>query len=466
MDRSKHIMEVQMPLEELRPTNNYVTYDQLQRFLAERLESLEREIEAKLLQLKESRFNFLEEKLNIKTELEALKEQFKLLNSEFITRITNLSYKVLEINNFFTQKLAELNQQFTELNTSLASEFERYRKDFYEFLTKNDPRVFLERNADLIPYLLSPIVNELNEFKNKLSAIETNLLLIQNFYTNISGEINKQIDEIIKTTINNVDLKVSSITENLKETLQNKLNSIEVSENIDLSGLNEFKNEIVQLLNNINQDIAELKNFYQNLPQRDYTTQQVDFPQILSDISTKLDEIKTAQQIGREFTVSDLPDAESLKAFSEEIQNNLMLLRKISEEIASNTSALTFTPSVNFDESLKSIDTQIKEIKNIFDEVATSQYEVQNNMGNLVEKVTVLTAELPNATNIIKRDVYQNMQVLKSEISKEIKNSISQITTSINETKELVQSLKGIPAVIIFCTVLIIGAIILMKFVF
>ncbi len=455
-----------MPLEELRPTNNYVTYDQLQRFLAERLESLEREIEAKLLQLKESRFNFLEEKLNIKTELEALKEQFKLLNSEFITRITNLSYKVLEINNFFTQKLAELNQQFTELNTSLASEFERYRKDFYEFLTKNDPRVFLERNADLIPYLLSPIVNELNEFKNKLSAIETNLLLIQNFYTNISGEINKQIDEIIKTTINNVDLKVSSITENLKETLQNKLNSIEVSENIDLSGLNEFKNEIVQLLNNINQDIAELKNFYQNLPQRDYTTQQVDFPQILSDISTKLDEIKTAQQIGREFTVSDLPDAESLKAFSEEIQNNLMLLRKISEEIASNTSALTFTPSVNFDESLKSIDTQIKEIKNIFDEVATSQYEVQNNMGNLVEKVTVLTAELPNATNIIKRDVYQNMQVLKSEISKEIKNSISQITTSINETKELVQSLKGIPAVIIFCTVLIIGAIILMKFVF
>jgi len=459
-------VEVKMPLEELRPTNNYVTYEQLQRFLAERLESLEREIEAKLLQLKESRFNFLEEKLNLKTELEALKEQFKLLNSEFITRITNLSYKVLEINNFFTQKLAELNQQFTELNTSLASEFERYRKDFYEFLTKNDLRTFFENNADLIPYLLSPMVNELNEFKNKLSAIETNLLLIQNFYTNISGEINKQIDEIIKTTINNVDTKISSITENLKEALQNKLNSFEVSENIDLTGLNEFKNEIANFINSINQDIADLKNLYQNLPQRDYSQQQTDFSQILNDINTKLDEIKTSQQIGREFTVSDLPDAEFLKTFSEEIQNNLTLLRKISEEIASNTSALTFTPSVNFDESLKSIDEQIREIKNVFDEVATSQYEVQNNMGNLLEKVTVLTAELPNATNIIKRDVYQNIQVLKSEIAKEIKNNATQITTAINETKELIQSFKGIPAIIIFCTVLIIGTIILMKFVF
>ncbi len=455
-----------MPLEELRPTNNYVTYDQLQRFLAERLELLEREIEAKLLQLKESRFNYLEEKLNLKTELESLKEQFRLLNSEFITRITNLSYKILEINNFFTQKLAELNQQFTELNTSLASEFERYRKDFYEFLTKNDLRTFFENNADLIPYLFSPMVNELNEFKNKLSAIETNLLLIQNFYSNISGEISKQIDEIIKTTISNVDTKISSITENLKETLQNKLNSLEINENIDLTGLDEFKNEITQLLNNINQDIADLKNLYQNLPQRDYPTQQVDFSQILSDINSKLDEIKTTQQIGREFTVTDLPDTEFLKAFSEEIQNNLTLLRKISEEIATNTSSLTFTPSVNFDESLKSIDDQIREIKNVFDEVATSQYEVQNNIGNLLEKVTVLTTEIPNATNGIKRDVFQNMQVIKSEIVKEIKNNTTQITTSISEVKESVQSLKGIPAIIIFCTILIIGVLILMKFVF
>lgn len=358
-----------MPLEELRPTNNYVTYEQLQKFLADRLEALEREIEMKLLQLKESKFNYLEEKLNLKTELESLKEQFRILNSEFITRITNLSYKVLEINNFFTQKLAEINQQFTELNTSIITEFERYRKEFYDFLSKNDLRTFFEKNADLIPYLLSPMTAELDEFKNKLSTIETNLLLIQNFYSNISSEINKQVDEIIKTTLNNVDSKVLSLTDALKETLQTKVSSLEIGKDIDISGLAELKEEIFHFLNTVNQNIQEIKNLYQNIQPMESTIPQVDFSAILSEINSKIEEIKN-NQTGKEFLVPELPDVEYLKVFSEEIRNNLSLLKKISEDILSKTSSLTLIPPANLDEDLKSIDSQIKEMKNTFDEVA------------------------------------------------------------------------------------------------
>jgi len=455
-----------MPLEELRPTNNYVTYDQLQRFLADRLEALEREIEAKLLQLKESKFNYLEEKLNLKTELEALKEQFRILNSEFITRITNLSYKVLEINNFFTQKLAEINQQFTELNTSLISEFERYRKDFYEFLSKNDLRTFFENNADLIPYLLSPMMGELNEFKNKLSAIETNLQLVQNFYTNISNEINKQISEIIKSTIDNVDSKVLSIVESMKESFFEKINSLEINGNTDIVGLTEFKNEISQLLHSINQDIVEIKNIYQNVQSSEPALPQIDFSQILSEIKNKIEELKTSQEFSREFIVPEIPDVEFLKVFSQEVQNNLNLLKKISEDIAINTSSLTLTSPANLDENLKSIDVQLKEIKNVFDEVATSQYEVQNNMGNLLEKVTVLTAEIPNISKSFKKDITENLGILKAEISKELKTQKQDIISAVNSLNESVQSLKGYPAIIIFCTLLIIGAMILLKFVF
>lgn len=455
-----------MPLEELRPTNNYVTYDQLQRFLADRLEALEREIEAKLLQLKESKFNYLEEKLNLKTELEALKEQFRILNSEFITRITNLSYKVLEINNFFTQKLAEINQQFTELNTSLISEFERYRKDFYEFLSKNDLRTFFENNSDLIPYLLSPMMGELNEFKNKLSAIETNLQLVQNFYTNISNEINKQISEIIKSTIDNVDSKVLSIVESMKESFFEKINSLEINGNTDIVGLTEFKNEISQLLHSINQDIVEIKNIYQNVQSSEPALPQIDFSQILSEIKNKIEELKTSQEFSREFIVPEIPDVEFLKVFSQEVQNNLNLLKKISEDIAINTSSLTLTSPANLDENLKSIDVQLKEIKNVFDEVATSQYEVQNNMGNLLEKVTVLTAEIPNISKSFKKDITENLGILKAEISKELKTQKQDIISAVNSLNESVQSLKGYPAIIIFCTLLIIGAMILLKFVF
>lgn len=455
-----------MPLEELRPTNNYVTYDQLQRFLADRLEALEREIEAKLLQLKESKFNYLEEKLNLKTELEALKEQFRILNSEFITRITNLSYKVLEINNFFTQKLAEINQQFTELNTSLISEFERYRKDFYEFLSKNDLRTFFENNADLIPYLLSPMMGELNEFKNKLSAIETNLQLVQNFYTNISNEINKQISEIIKSTIDNVDSKVLSIVESMKESFFEKINSLEINGNTDIVGLTEFKNEISQLLHSINQDIVEIKNIYQNVQSSEPALPQIDFSQILSEIKNKIEELKTSQEFSREFIVPEIPDVEFLKVFSQEVQNNLNLLKKISEDIAINTSSLTLTSPANLDENLKSIDVQLKEIKNVFDEVATSQYEVQNNMGNLLEKVTVLTAEIPNISKSFKKDITENLGILKAEISKELKTQKQDIISAVNSVNESIQSLKGYPAIIIFCTLLIIGAMILLKFVF
>jgi len=425
-----------MPLEDLRPTNNYVTYEQLQRFLSDRLEALEREIEAKLLQLKESKFNYLEEKLDLKAELEALKEQFRILNSEFITRVTNLSYKVLEINNFFTQKLAELNQQFAQLNASLLSEFERYRKDFYEFLSKSDLRSFFENNSDLIPYLFSPMINELSEFKNKLSAIEKNLQLLQNSYTSISDELNKQVDEIVKTTL-----------DKLKETIETKINSLEFNQNIDIAGLNDFKNEITQLLNSINQDVAELKSLYPNL------------------INSKFDEFSPVQT-GREFVIAETPDTDALKKLSEEIQNNLDILRKISEEIALNTKSLTFTPPSNFDESLRSIDSQISQIKNTFDEVATSQYEIQNSIGNIFEKVASITAEISNVSKSVKKDIAESFQVVRSEIIKEMKSQKQDITASINSINEAVQSLKGYPAIIIFSTLLIIGAMILLKFVF
>ncbi|MFN3134996.1 MAG: hypothetical protein ACK44H_05425 [Candidatus Kryptonium sp.] len=426
---------------------------------------MEREIEVKLLQLKESKFNYLEEKLNLKTELEALKEQFRILNSEFITRITNLSYKVLEINNFFTQKLAEINQQFTELNTSIIAEFERYRKEFYDFLSKNDLRTFFEKNADLIPYLLSPMIGELSEFKNKLSTIETNLLLIQNFYNNISSEINKQVDEIIKTTLNNFDSKVLSLTDTLKETLQTKVSSLEISKDIDISGLNEFKEEIFHFFNTVNQNIEEIKNLYQNIQPVESTTPQVDFSAILSEINSKIEEIKN-NQTTREFLVPEFPDVEYLKVFSEEIQNNLSLLKKISENIVSNISSLTLTTPENLSEDLKSIDSQIKEMKNTFDEVATSQYEIQNNVGNLLEKTTTITAEIQNITKSLKKDISENISVVKSEIKQELKNQKQEIVSAVNSIHESVESLKALPVIIVFCTLLIIGAVILLKFVF
>lgn len=454
-----------MPLEELRPTNNYVTYEQLQKFFADRLEALEREIEVKLLQLKESKFNYLEEKLNLKTELEALKEQFRILNSEFITRITNLSYKVLEINNFFTQKLAEINQQFTELNTSIIAEFERYRREFHEFLSKNDLRTFFEKNADLIPYLFSPMLGELSEFKNKLSTIETNLLLIQNFYNNISSEINKQVVEIIKTTLNNVDSKVLSLTDTIKETLQTKVSSLEISKDIDISGLNEFKEEIFRFLNTVNQNIEEIKNLYQNIQPVEITTPQVDFSAILSEINSKIEEIKN-NQTGREFLLPEFPDVEYLKVFSEEIQNNLSLLKNISENIVSNLNSLTLTPTPNLGEDLKSIDSQIKEMKKTFDEVATSQYEIQNSMGNMLEVITNLNAEVPNITRTLKKDISENFTVAKSEIKQEIKSQKQEIIGAVNSIRESVESLKALPMIIVFCTLLIIGAVVLLKFVF
>ncbi len=454
-----------MPLEELRPTNNYVTFEQLQRFLTDRLSALEREIESKLLQLKESKFNYLEEKLNIKTELESLKEQFRLLNSEFISRVTNLSYKVIEINNFFTQKLAELNQQFTDLNAKIISELEKYRAELREFLSKSDLRAFLENNADLMPYLMGPAMDEITEMKNKLSSIETNLLLIQNSYAAINNEISKHISQIIESTLNDINLKVLGWTNSFKELLQEKINSLEINGNIDLSGLSEFKNEISNLINNVNQNIAELKNIYQSIQSPETTTQTFNFDQILGEINLKLDEIKFAQA-QREFIVPEIPDAEYLKNFSEEMKAGLETLKKISEEISLSTSSLAFNPSAKFDESLQSIDTQIREIKTLFDEMATSQYEIQNNIGNLAEKVTVVVTEVPKMSGTLKKDISEEFKVLKSELLSELKKQGQTLTSSINSVNESIQSLKGYPAIIIFATLIIIGAMILLKFVF
>jgi hypothetical protein len=454
-----------MPLEELRPTNNYVTYEQLQRFLTDRLGALEREIEAKLLQLKESKFNYLEEKLNIKTELEALKEQFRLLNSEFISRVTNLSYKVIEINNFFTQKLAELNQQFTDLNTKIISELEKYRTELREFLSKSDLRSFLEENADLVPYLMGPAINEIAEMKNKLSSIETNLLLIQNSWATISNEISKHISQLIESTLSDIDSKVLGLTNSLKESLLEKINSLEINGEIDLSGINEFKDEISNLINNVNQNIAELKNIYQSISSSETTAQTINFDQVLGEINIKLDEIKFAQA-QREFVVPEFPDAEYLKNFSEEMRAGLETLKKISEEISLSTSSLTFNPSVKFDESLQEIDTQIREIKTLFDEMATSQFEIQNNIGNLAEKVTVVVTEVPKISGTLKKDISEEFKVLKSELLSELKKQGQSLTSSINSINESVQSLKGYPAIIIFATLIIIGAMILLKFVF
>ncbi len=432
-----------MPLEELRPTNNYITYEQLQRLLTERLEALEREIEAKLLHLKESKFNYLEEKIELKAELEALKEQFKILNSEFITRVTNLNYKVLEINNFFTQKLAELNQQFAQLNVSLISEFERYKKEFYEFLSRNDLKTFFERNADLIPYLLSPMLNELKE---RLSVIEKNLNLIQNFYANISAEINKQIDEILRTTL-----------DKLQNMLADKIRSLEISPNLDINGFDNLKSEIVQSLNNLQQDVAELKSSLPNA--------SPDNTQILYEINSKLDEIKNAQS-AREFIVPETVDINVLQKFSEEIQNNLALLKKISEEISTNTASLTFSPSIDIAESLKPLDSQLSQFKSTLDEVATSQFEIQNNMANFIERINLIASEITNTTKTIKKDTAESLQVVKAELIKELKSQKQDLIASFSSINENFQSLKGLPFLMVFLTILIIAVIVLTKYVF
>ncbi len=435
-----------MPLEELRPTNNYITYEQLQRLLTERLEALEREIEAKLLHLKESKFNYLEEKIELKAELEALKEQFKILNSEFITRVTNLSYKVLEINNFFTQKLAELNQQFAQLNASLISEFERYRKDFYEFLSRNDLKTFFENNADLMPYLLSPMVNEFNEFKNKISAIEKNLHLIQNFYANISTEINKQAGEILNITL-----------DKLQNTLADRIRSLEISPNFDINGFDDLKNEIIQSLNNLQQDVAELKSSLSNvLP---------DNTQILYEINSKLDEIKNAQ-FTREFVVPETVDIDVFKKFSEEIQSNLAFLKKISEEISANKGSLMSTPSIDITESLKPIGAQLNQFKSTLDEVATSQFEVQNNMANFIERINLITSEITNTTKTIKKDTAESLQVVKAELVKELRSQKQDLIVTFSSLNENFQSLKSLPFLMIFLTVLVIAVIVLTKFAF
>ncbi|CUU02953.1 hypothetical protein JGI2_00919, partial [Candidatus Kryptobacter tengchongensis] len=94
------------------------------------------------------------------------------------------------------------------------------------------------------------------------------------------------------------------------------------------------------------------------------------------------------------------------------------------------------------------------------------QYEVQNNMGNLLEKVTVLTVEIPNISKSFKKDITENLGILKAEISKELKTQKQDIISAVNSLNESVQSLKCYPAIIIFCTLLIIGAMILLKFVF
>ncbi len=436
-----------MPLEDLHPLNNYITYEQLQKLLTERLGALEREIEAKLLQLRESRFNYLEEKIELKAELEALKEQFKILNSEFITRVTNLSYKVLEINNFFTQKLAELNQQFVQLNASLISEFEKYKNDFYEFLKRNDLKTFFENNADLIPYLFSPM---LNEFKDRLSAIEKNLNLIQNFYANISAEINKQVDEILKTTLDKI-----------QETLINRIRSLEITAIPDIAGFDDLKNEIIQSLNNLQQDVNELKSSIPNASS--------DNAQILNEINSKLDEIKNAQYT-REFVVPEVApemiDMDAFKKFSEEVKSNLELLRKISEEISTNASSLIFTPSIDITESLKPIDAQLNQFKSTLDEVATSQFEIQNNMANFIERINLITSEISNTTKTVKKDTAESLQVVKAELLKELKAQKQDIITAFSSVSDSIQSLKGLPFFMVFLTVLIIAVIILTKFVF
>lgn len=432
-----------MPLEDFRPTNNYITYEQLQRLLTERIAEIERAVEAKLLQLKESRFNYLEEKIELKAELEALKEQFKILNSEFITRVTNLNYKVLEINNFFTQKLAELNQQFVQLNTSLISEFERYKNDFYEFLKRNDLKTFFENNSDLIPYIFSPM---LNEFKDRLSAIERNLNLIQNFHANISTEINKQIDEILKTTL-----------DKLQETLTNRIRSLEIAPTPNVAGFDDLKNEIIQSLNSLHQDVAELKSSIPNV--------SPDNVQILYEINSKLDEIKNSQST-REFVVPETIDTDTFKKFSEEVKTNLELLRKISEEISASASSFMLTPSIDITESLKPIDAQLNQFKSTLDEVATSQFEIQNNMANFIERINLITSEISNTTKTIKKDTAESLQVLKAELVKELKAQKQDIIASFNSLSESIQSLKGLPFFMVFLTVLIIAVIILTKFVF
>jgi prefoldin subunit 5 len=301
--------------------------------------------------------------------------------------------------------------------------------------------------------------------KNKLSSIETNLLLIQNSWATISNEISKHISQLIESTLSDIDSKVLGLTNSLKESLLEKINSLEINGEIDLSGINEFKDEISNLINNVNQNIAELKNIYQSIPSPETTAQTINFDQVLGEINIKLDEIKFAQA-QREFVVPEFPDAEYLKNFSEEMRAGLETLKKISEEISLSTSSLTFNPSVKFDESLQAIDTQIREIKTFFDEMATSQFEIQNNIGNLAEKVTVVVTEVPKISGTLKKDISEEFKVLKSELLSELKKQGQSLTLSINSINESVQSLKGYPAIIIFATLIIIGAMILLKFVF
>jgi len=105
-------------------------------------------------------------------------------------------------------------------------------------------------------------------------------------------------------------------------------------------------------------------------------------------------------------------------------------------------------------------------MKNTFDEVATSQYEIQNNVGNLLEKTTAITAEVQNITKSFKKDILENFSLVKSEIKQELKNQKQEIVTTINSIRESIESSKALPFVVIFCTMLIIGVMVLLKFVF
>jgi hypothetical protein len=98
--------------------------------------------------------------------------------------------------------------------------------------------------------------------------------------------------------------------------------------------------------------------------------------------------------------------------------------------------------------------------------MATSQFEIQNNIGNLAEKVTVVVTEVPKISGTLKKDISEEFKVLKSELLSELKKQGQSLTSSINSINESVQSLKGYPAIIIFATLIIIGAMILLKFVF
>jgi hypothetical protein len=84
---------------------------------------------------------------------------------------------------------------------------------------------------------MGPAINEIAEMKNKLSSIETNLLLIQNSWATISNEISKHISQLIESTLSDIDSKVLGLTNSLRESLLEKINSLEINGEIDLSGI-------------------------------------------------------------------------------------------------------------------------------------------------------------------------------------------------------------------------------------